>query len=447
MSARANRITEAYLAECATPDSQLRGALAEIDVSETMRAAWPRLLPRPIMVDEAEFRAFGRDLVTIFDLVTSLPQRCFDGDFERFRAALGIDDRRGAWMRRLLGDGPPPLYGRADTYYDGSSFKLLEFNIGSALGGLDMVGPLPKAYLRIPAVAEFAAEHSLGYLDTAGDLAAALRNAGKGIGAGEPVVAVLEGPGGMAAYGHQRRAIGELLAEQGIDCRVGEISDLTFRAGKPYLHGTPIDVILRYYGLEEMLAHPDGDALMEPVFRAHENGTVVVWTPTNVFGNKGTLAMLSEFAEDASVFSAQERAVIERVLPWSRMLGRRGAETDKRFISECMQRREQLVFKPTGLFGGEGVLIGREVDPGTWREALTASTQTGCLVQEIVQPNVETVIEPQTGARSEWFALWAAFMTPTGLCGGGVRAVPPGGSTVITMINNTQVRNTCLFTC
>jgi hypothetical protein len=360
---------------------------------------------------------------------------------------LGIDDQRGAWMRRLLGDGPPPLYGRADTYYDGSSFKLLEFNIGSALGGLDMVGPLPKAYLRHPAVGEFAAEHSLSYLDTSAELAAALRNAGKAIGVGEPVVAVLEGPGGMGPYGDQRRAIGELLIEQGIDCRVGEINDLTFRTGKPYLHGTGIDVILRYYGLEEMLTHPDGEALMEPVFRAHENGTVVVWTPTNVFGNKGTLAMLSEFAEDAAVFSAQERVVIERVLPWSRMLGRRGAETDERFIAECMQRREQLVFKPTGLFGGEGVLIGREVDPGTWREALAASTQTGCLVQEIVQPNVEPVIEPDTGARSEWYALWAAFMTPTGLCGGGVRAVPPGGSTVITMINNTQVRNTCLFTC
>jgi hypothetical protein len=447
MSARANRITEAYLAECAAPNSRLRHALTELDVSETMRAAWPRLLPRPIVVDENEFRAFGWDLVTIFDLVTSLPQRCFDGDFERFRASLGIDDRRGAWMRRLLGDGPPPLYGRADTYYDGSSFKLLEFNIGSALGGLDMVGPLPKAYLRNPAVAEFAAEHGLGHLDMSADLAAALRNAGKAIGAGEPVVAVLEGPGGMSTYGHQRRAIGELLSEQGIDCRVGEINELTFRGGKPCLHGTGIDVILRYYGLEEMLAHPDGEALMEPVFRAHENGTVVVWTPTNVFGNKGTLAMLSEFAEDDTVFSEQERAAIERVLPWSRMLGRRGPEADRRFIAECMQRREQLVFKPTGLFGGEGVLIGREVDPRTWGEALADSAQTGCLVQEIVQPNVEPVIEPQTGARSEWYALWAAFMTPTGLCGGGVRAVPPGGSTVITMINNTQVRNTCLFTC
>ena len=84
-------------------------------------------------------------------------------------------------------------------------------------------------------------------------------------------------------------------------------------------------MILRYYALEEMLAHPDGEALMEPVFRAHEEGAVVLWTPSNMFGNKGTLAMLSEFAEDTSVFSAQERAVIDRVVPWSRMLGRPGA--------------------------------------------------------------------------------------------------------------------------
>src|SRR5262249_39123333 len=159
----------------------------------------------------------GRDLVTIFELVTSLPQRCFDGDFERFRAALGIDDRRGAWMRRLLGDGPPPLYGRADTYYDGSSFKLLEFNIGGSLGGVDTVALLPKAYLGTPAFAEFAAEHGLGYLDMGRDLAAALRNAGKAIGADEPVVAVLEAPGGMGVYGHMWRAVGELLVEQGID--------------------------------------------------------------------------------------------------------------------------------------------------------------------------------------------------------------------------------------
>lgn len=447
MSARANQVTEAYLAECAVPDSRLRHARSELDVSPVKRAAWPRLLPRPVMVDEAEFGRFGRDLVTVFDLVTSLPRRCFDGDHDRFRAALRIDDRRGALMRRLLGDGPPPLYGRADVYYDGSQFKLLEFNIGSALGGLDMVGTLPKAYLGVPAVAEFAAAHGLGYLDAGADVAEALRDAGTGIGADEPVVAVLEGPGGMATYGHKRRAIAELLTEHGLDCRVGEIGDLRFRAGKPHLDGTPVDVILRYYALEEMLAHEDGEALMEPVFRAHAEGAVVVWTPSNVFGNKGTLAMLSEFAQDSAVFTEEERAVVDRVLPWSRMLGRPGAGPDAERIEECVRRREQLVFKPTGLFGGQGVLIGQEVDDRTWREALTASAESGCLVQQAVRPNLEPVLDPETGERSDWYALWAAFMTPAGLCGGGVRAVPPGGTTVITMTNNQNVRNTCIFTC
>ena len=447
MSAKANRVTETYLAECAAPDSRLRHALSDIDVSPALRAAWPRLLPRPIMVDEAEFRAFGRDLVTVFELVTTLPQRCFDGDFDRFRAALRIDDRRGTLMRRLLGGSAPPLYGRADTYHDGSSFKLLEFNIGSALGGLDMVGTLPRAYLEVPAFAEFAEAHGLRYLDIGADIADALRIVGKAAGTGDPVAAVLEGPGGMATYGNKRRAIAELLAGHGLDCRVGEIGDLRFRAGKPHLDGTPIDVILRYYALEEMLAHPDGEALMEPVFRAHEEGAVVLWTPSNMFGNKGTLAMLSEFAEDTSMFSAEERAVIDRVVPWSRMLGRPGAGSDADLIEECVRHQEQLVFKPTGLYGGQGVLIGREVDGRTWREGLTASAEVGSLVQEVVRPNLEPVIDPETGTRSDWTALWAAFITPAGLSGGGVRAVPQGGTTVITMTNNPDVRNTCIFTC
>ena len=160
MSARANRVTEAYVAECATPDSRLCRALAEIDVPETMRAAWPRLLPRPVMVDEAEFRAFGRDLATIFDLVTSLPERCFDGDFERFRAALGIDE---AWRvdapaarrrpRRCTAGPTPTTTARRSSCSSSTS--------AARSARLDMVGPLPQAYLRIPAVAEFAAEHGL----------------------------------------------------------------------------------------------------------------------------------------------------------------------------------------------------------------------------------------------------------------------------------------------
>ena len=46
-------------------------------------------------------------------------------------------DERLAELMRLGATGHPELYGRADAYHDGTSYKLLEFNVGSELGGID----------------------------------------------------------------------------------------------------------------------------------------------------------------------------------------------------------------------------------------------------------------------------------------------------------------------
>jgi hypothetical protein len=312
-----------------------------------------------------------------------------------------------------------------------------------------MVGTLPRALLRVPVFAEFVAAHGLRYYDTGTDIAETLRAAGKSVSSGEPVVASLEGPGGMAKYSYQRRALAGQLGGHGLDCRVGEVGDLDFHRGKPRLDGTPIDVILRYFALEEMVAHPDGDALLEPVFRAHEDGTVVLWTPmtSNLFGNKGTLAMLSEFAADGSVFSAEERAMIDRVLPWSRMLGKPGVATDAALIEDCLERRERLVLKPTGLFGGQGVVIGHEVDDRAWREAVAEGAAAGCLIQQEMRPSLEPMVDPKTGERAEWSTLWGAYLTPAGFAGAQGRAVPPGGTTVISLDANRNTRATCVFMC
>lgn len=447
MSATANRVIDAYLAECATADSGLRNVLADVDIPPDRLAAW-RLLSRPLIVDHAELQAFGDDLARVFALVVDLPKRCFDGDLGRFCAALRIDERRARLMRRL-DEGVPPMYGRSDMYYDGSSFRLLEFNIGSALGGLDLAGKLPGALLRVPAFAEFAAAHGLRHHDTAADIAEALRAAGKPVAAGDPVVAILEGPGGLASYAHSRHALAELMADHGLDCRVGEIGDLKYHNGKPYLDGTGVDVILRYFGLEEMLAHPDGEALLEPVFRAHDDGTAVLWTPmsSNLFGHKGTLAMLSEFAADSAVFSGAERELIDRVVPWSRMLGGPGAGADADVIDDCLARRETLVLKPTQMYGGRGVVIGREVDERSWREAVTEGATSGCVIQQEVRPDIEPVVDPETGERRDWYAVWGAFMTPAGFAGGHARAVPTSSSAVIAMASNKDARRACVFTC
>ena len=252
-----------------------------------------------------------------------------------------------------------------------------------------------------------------------------------------------------ATFRYQRQALADLLTEHGLTSRVGELSDLEFVRGKPHLDGTPIDLILRYFALEEMLDHPECEALLEPVFRAHQDGTVVLWTPmsSNIFGNKGTLALLSERSADTATFAPAERSLIERVVPWTRMLGRPGTAADRSMIEECLARREELVLKPTSLFGGMGVVVGRHADPRRWQEAVEAGAATGALVQQEVLPNVEGVIDPETGERQDWQILWGAFLTPNGFAGSFGRMARPGGNGVIAMAFDPTTRGTCVFMC
>src|SRR5438876_1230496 len=122
-------VTERYLQRCLTERTGLRTVVRDTALPPALsESSGHRLLSRPLFVPEKELLGFADDVIRLFDLITSLPERLFDGDLDRYCAALRIDGRRGALMR-ALGGGAPPLYGRADMYHDGTAFKLLEFNI------------------------------------------------------------------------------------------------------------------------------------------------------------------------------------------------------------------------------------------------------------------------------------------------------------------------------
>src|SRR6202022_4179775 len=145
-SAVANQATTAYVDECLRQSSSVRRAAAEVVLPHTYSRSYGNLmLARPLFADHDEITGFADDLTGLFTLLTSLPARRFDGDLQRYCAALGMDERLAELMR-LGATGQPELYGRADAYHDGTSFKLLEFNVGSELGGIDAV-QMNRAFL------------------------------------------------------------------------------------------------------------------------------------------------------------------------------------------------------------------------------------------------------------------------------------------------------------
>lgn len=445
----ANDVTLAYLEECQQPGSKLRDVVRKATFpqrySECCRT---RMMSRPFFIAEQEIRGTAHDLTEIFDLLVTLPDRLFGGDITKYCEHLDIGSRQAALMRRIS-TGQPALFGRADLYHDGTCLRLLEFNLGSQVGGIDQAQVAP-ALLAVPSFRAFAERYSLGYMHTGQQIAKAIRAAAEPVTAGaEPAVALLEANGGLAQIMPLMRSFEETLRGCGIDVRLGELGQVDERGGKLFLDDVPIDVVLRYFSADQVCADPQGEEIVEPVLRAHDQGGTVMLTTLDslLFSSKGCLTLLSDPRWRAAL-SADETELVDRILPWTRDLvdgltDVNGQVVD--LIEYCRASRERLLLKPLHASGGRGIVLGWNASDRDWKEALLSCRSRTYIVQERVIPRHEPVVDPDTGQMQDWAACWSIFVTPDGYAGSHIRALPAGNDGIISRCTNTMTRLTGVF--
>jgi len=434
-----NSVTREYV-ERTVRDAELAAAVQAAPLPPVFDECYRRiLLPRPIIAPHDRVARFADDLAKVFRLLVSLPRRLFDGDLALYCAAVGITSDLTALMSAGA-TGSPPLFGRSDAYDDGSELKLLEFNVGTELGGMDFA-ELNKALLRVPAFAAFAQEYGLGYVDTAQLVADELDKLGRPVATGDRVVVVLlETTGGIAAH-QNYRAVQEAMIGYGLDFRLGEVQQVKHRNGRLELDGTPVDVALRFYAAGEILQCPDGASALDPIRRAVDAGGTVLFTglENSLYNTKGGLALLSDEAHRGA-FSPEERAVIDRVIPWTRLL-----VPDAALLWHCREEREDLIIKPSVGWGAAGAVMGRTVHADDWDAALNEHAGHGYVVQRVVTPVAEPVFDPAAGTVEDWQVNWGVFVTGSGYAGSFQRGLRPVDGRVITF-GNRGTRGTTLFT-
>lgn len=438
-------ITAAYIAECLDSAGHLRNVMARAPFPADQVAFYnDSLLARPFFGDKAELGGYAAALTELFGLLTELPGRLFAGDLDRFASALGVTGKHRALVRRL--PDPPSLYGRADLYHDGTSFKLLEFNIGSALGGTPRAETC-RYLLRDRHFRRFAENHGLTYVRTGEHVAQALRAAAEPVTEADvPVIGVVESPGGIERHPVTFDAIAGMLRRLGFEVVLGDVGQITERRGRILLRGKPIDVALRYFTSQELVA---GEQDVEPLLRAHEEKRVILWVTmlSDLFTSKGCLAMLCDERWRDS-FTEEEQRLIDRLLPWTRALSSEhasidGVEVD--LIKHCLEHQRELIIKPFAEYGGAGIVPGWEVSAGEWERRLRESRGGGFVVQQRVIPRAEPVVDPRTGALREYEAVWGVFVAPTGYAGTHIRAVPRQRQAVINMGAQRRVQAAPVF--
>src|SRR5207247_9072406 len=110
----------------------------------------------------------------------------------------------------------PTRLGRADLFRDQTAFRVLELNLGSALGGLDNA-LLNRAFLTDPVLADFVASHGLSYVDTMDVLVATLRSETAIPEGARPLIAVADWPESFTVLERQLRYSAAQPARSGLE--------------------------------------------------------------------------------------------------------------------------------------------------------------------------------------------------------------------------------------
>jgi hypothetical protein len=443
-----DKVTQEYIEQCRN-DGALRDIVSALRLPPAFAACWAgRFLARPLFASAAEIGGAAADLLALFDLLAALPRRLFDGDPAAYCAALGLPAGQAEVAVRFM-SGPPDRYGRADLYHDGDGFRLLEFNVASDVGGTQGAALL-RALAATPPFAEFAAAHGLAYTDTGAHLARALRAAAAAVTDDpDPAVAVVCAPGGAAADRLVLAGLAETLAGHGLPAGVAEPGDLSYRGGRVLAGGRPVAVILRYFNLCDV-AEAGARRWAAPLLRAYEAGRVALWTGLDsaAYSSKMTLVMLSDPRWSAAL-SAAERALVDRVLPLTRQLGRPDTVIDGQQVGladYCRAHRAELLIKPLDGWSGAGVVPGWEHGDREWAARLADGARHGALIQRRVRPRPEPVADPATGRVEPWAATWGLFLTPGGYAGADIRALPASAAAVVSFAGNPRTRTTGVFT-
>jgi hypothetical protein len=358
----------------------LEGAFARAGVR--FGGAPMRSFLRPHLIGRAEWdrlRDAGRRLL---ELAARTARRAFGGDVRRLCAFLGTPEAEVPWVAH--DPGPPDvLLSRLDAFLTPAGPRFIEIN-SDAPAGFGYGDRMAEVFAELPAFRAFAAGCRVGYLPSGPALVQALLRAFRERGgAGSPVVGIVD----FAEV--KTRADQEILRETfeaaGVRCRLADPREVELRGGRPCVGGEALDVVYRRALLQELLEREDeargllaayagGGALYVNSFRCR------------LSEDKAFLALLGDEAF-AGLLSAEERAFVERHVPWTRKLEERRTAKDGRsvdLVPFVVENRSALVLKPAHGYGGQSVLVGDETAPSDWERSVGAGLGAAWVVQERV---------------------------------------------------------------
>jgi|KBSMisStandDraft_5_1062788.scaffolds.fasta_scaffold08967_1 hypothetical protein len=277
---------------------------------------------------------------------------------------------------------------RLDAFVHGHEVKFVEYNAENPSSLTDQSG-LNEILLAVGALRDISTRYQLRQFWPEKHLLKALLNTFREWGGvGVPHIAILDWNGLPTA--HEFLVLEELFSRLGIPTLICAPEQLDYENGRLHCGSFPIDLVYKRVIINELLAACDDS---HPLIRAYSAGDVCLVNSfrCKMVHKKAAFELLSDEA-NAGWFTAHEKDVIRRTVPWTRRLTQRKTQYGARevdLIEHVRKHRAQFVLKPNDDYGGHGIILGDCLTTSEWDAALSEALAGDYVVQEKVELRTE----------------------------------------------------------
>ena len=295
--------------------------------------------------------------------------------------AWGLSDEE----RRLASIEPGyahiSITGRWDAFLSRGELNFVEFN-AEAPTGIGYNDVLIDFFNRLPVMRQFNRNYWIRPFPCRYRLKDALHSVYREWGGQrEPTVAIVDWTDIPTV--HEFEILQDFLRARGFKTHIVDPRELEYRRGILSFQGEPIHLVYRRVLVADCVKRPDE---VRNLVRAVEDGAVCMVNSfrTALTHRKALFALLTG-DESPVQFTAAEREVIQRHVPWTRRVReckttRNGEQVD--LLDAIRDNRRHLVLKPNDAYGGHGVHLGWQCSDSEWEEILKTAMERDYVVQE-----------------------------------------------------------------
>ncbi len=343
--------------------------------------------------DEARVRRVSETIAAVAERVTAAALQN-DTLFKQFH--LRPEEER--LVRMTTGFGPASTASRLDAFLLPNSLMFTEYN-GESPAGAGYSETLSDIFRATPVMQDFVKGFEVHSYPLSAKLLDALVQTYMDWGGTthKPQMAIVDWK--EVPTWSEFEILQSRFEKMGIPVVLATPSELDFDGKRLAAKGKKIDLLYRRVLINDIVARPKE---CEALVKGYEAGTTCVANNfrCKIPHVKAFFAVLTD-GRNARLFSPEEREIIQRHVPWTRVVEDVRSDYDGEpieLLKYIRKNQKNLVLKPSDEYGGTGVTLGWKVNAKEWEKALQQGLSGGELSDAhgcwIVQEKIPLRREP-----------------------------------------------------